>query len=152
MGMAGLVTLIAASAVGQIMQGQATNQEAKYNASLIEQRAGQKAQLLDTQSGIERYQYARARRRLEGESYARMAKSGLMPSGSPMAVLVDSMTQLNIDEAIGQYNISVEKQFALADAKETASAYIRKGKQGVTNSYYGALTTVGKGAYLYGSR
>jgi hypothetical protein len=147
-----LVALTAASAVGQIMQGQAANQEARYNANLIEQRAQQKAQLLDKQAGIERYQYARARRELESKSYARMAKSGLMPSGSPMEVLVDSMTQLNIDEAIGQYNISVEKQFALADAKETASTYRRKGKQAVTNSYFGALTTVGKGAYLYGSR
>jgi hypothetical protein len=45
-----------------------------------------------------------------------MAGAGVMPSGSPMSVLLDSLTQINIDRAIGMANLEQSKTYKLNEA------------------------------------
>jgi hypothetical protein len=143
MGYVGLA-FSALSAIGQIQQGKAAQKEANYNAMITESQIG----LIDTKAGIERVQYERLKAQTMSSGYARMAKSGLMPSGSPMAVMLDTVTQINMDQAVGQYNFKAEKVYKQAEA----DAMRRGGKQAVANSYMGALTTMGQGIYNYSTR
>lgn len=143
MGYVGLA-FSAISAIGQIQQGKAAQKEANYNAMITESQIG----VIDTKAGIERVQYERLKAQTASTGYARMAKAGLMPSGSPMAVMLDTQTQINMDQAIGQYNFKAEKVYKQAEADSMR----RSGKQTVTNSYLGALTTMGAGLYNYSTR
>jgi hypothetical protein len=104
--------------------------------------------LIDTKAGIERVQYERLKAQTMSSGYARMAKSGIGPSGSPMAVMLDTITQINMDQAVGQYNFKAEKVYK----QEEANAQRRAGAQAKANAYMGALTTMGQGLYNYSSR
>lgn len=143
MGYVGLA-FSALSAVGQIQQGKAAKKEADYNAMITESQIG----LIDTKAGIERVQYERLKAQTMSTGFARMGKAGIGPSGSPMAVMLDTITQINMDQAVGQYNYKAEKVYK----QEEANAQRRAGKQAVANSYMGALTTMAQGAYNYSTR
>jgi hypothetical protein len=118
--------------------------EAKYNAAIYEQKAG----MVEAQKNLEAYQYERAIKKARGTAVARTAKAGLLLSGSPLAVMIDTETQMLLDKSIGQYNLEVQKRYALSGAAE----YRRKGKissrtalmTGYTNAFTTLLQT-GKG-------
>ncbi len=115
--------------------------EAEYNAAIYEQKAG----MVEAQKGLEAYQYDRARGKARGKAIAVTAKAGLLLSGSPMAVMIDTETQMLLDKAVGQYNLEVEKRYALSGAAE----YRRTGKiasktalwAGYTNAFTSLLQT-----------
>jgi len=128
-----------ASAATSIFSGFSQSKEANYNAGLYTQQAG----IIDTQKAIEAMQYERAKRQIAGTTIARTAKGGLMMSGSPMAVMVDNLTQLEMDKQVGQYNFEVQKRYALSGAeayKRRASIYERQG-------YINAFSTLLKGGF-----
>lgn len=104
-----------ASASSSIQQGREAKKEANYNANLIEQKAA----LIDVQAGIEKRQYERTKQQVTGKTVTRTAKSGLELSGSPMAVLLDTQTQIELDQAIGQFNFAQQKRFTLEEAAAT---------------------------------
>lgn len=131
----------AMNAVSQIGQGYAQSAEAKANASILEAQAG----FIDVKKGIEFRQYERMKAKAMGTSMANIAASGLMPSGSPMAVVLDTQTQINIDQAIGQFNLEQEKQYKLSEAE----SYRRKGKLARTAGYMGAFSSLLQGASSY---
>jgi hypothetical protein len=127
-----------------ISGGQAANSEAKYNAVLMERQA----QNIEVQKSIESNQYDRAKGQLVGKAVAHTAKSGFQLSGSPLAMMIDSLTQLQMDKAVGQYNLNVQKQTALL----TADQYRRGGKTAEMAGYSNAFATTLKGGYDYSTR
>jgi hypothetical protein len=85
---------------------------------------------------------------MAGTVSARTAKAGLDLSGSPMAVMIDNLTQMELDKSIGNYNLEVQKRYALS----TADAYKRQGKAAMTSAMSNAFSTVLKGGFDYGMK
>lgn len=144
MGLFTTAILTLATAGTQIAGGIASNNEAKYNASILEQQAG----MIDQQKSLEGYQYNRAIRQLEGKSVARTAKAGFNLSGSPMAVMIDSLTQMEMDKSIGQYNLEVQKRFTLSNAQNVR----QRGKTAMISGFSNAFSTVLAGGFDYGMK
>lgn len=136
-----------AGAASSMQQGAAAKKEANYNANLIEQ----KAQLIGVQAGIENRQYERLKRKYAGKSIAMTAKSGLEFSGSPMAVFIDTQTQIEMDQAIGQFNYAQSKRFTMEEA--AATRRFGKYQQNAYNAqaFTQLLSTAGKAYDYYGS-
>jgi hypothetical protein len=74
-----------------------------------------------------------------------MAVSGVKLSGSPMAVLLDQQKQINIDKAIGQFNLEQQKRYTLAEADSLR----RQGKAALRAGYTNAFTSILQGAASY---
>jgi len=112
--------------------------QAEYNATVYEEQA----EMVEAQKGLEAYQYDRAIRRARGVGVARTAKAGLLLSGSPLAVMIDTETQMLLDKAIGQYNLDIQKRYAVSGATE----YRRRGevesKVALTAGYTNAFTSL----------
>src|SRR3990167_1498761 len=142
---AAIVGIGAATATTQIMAGreQAKNikREGEYNAQVMEQQAT----MIESRKKIEEYQYNRAAARMRVAIVARTGKAGFNLSGSPLALLVDSETQIQLDKNIGQYNLEVQKRYALSGAqyyRGTASEQARLAKfKGYSNAFSTVLGT-----------
>lgn len=134
---AALVGLGALQVGSSVMSGVSQNKEAKYNASLMEQQAVN----IENQKGLTNYQSNRQIGQVMATSRVRTAGAGLEMSGSPMAVMMDTYTQMEMDKRINLNNLETEKQQAYSQAE----AYRRKGKtalyQGYTNAFTSALST-----------
>lgn len=129
----------ASLAAGQVLQGYQQKKQADYQARLYEVEA----QNIQYSQDIEARKYDRLRNRYQGTFMARLAKSGIDLSGSPAAVLADSLTQIEMDKQIGLYNLELQRSSALS----TASAYKTMGKQAVLKGWGNAFQTM----MLYGA-
>ncbi len=159
-----MFAIAAFSAVSQVMAGQAANKQAKINASMYEQQAGfidvQKeleSKGFDIQKDIELAKYTRAKAQMKSTVIAGTAKAGLDFGGSPMAVLVDNLTQMGIDEQITKYNYDMAKisnEYNLEQKKigmlSEASQLRFQGKTARNQAYSNAFSTLMKGAYTSG--
>ena len=136
-----LLAMSAVQAVSQIGQGYAQKEEANFNATLMEG----KANLIGVQQDVEYGQYQRLKGQYMAKSMANIAGSGIKPTGSAMAVMLDAQTQINIDQAIGQFNFEQEKAYTRAGADATR----RQGRQAVYSGYSNAFSTMLSGASNY---
>ena len=145
-----LATLAVAGAVKattQIMAGQAQAKSAKsmgeWNADVYAQQAG----MISEQKKIEEYQYNRAAAKMRGAITAGTAGRGLLLSGSPLALFADSESQLLFDKAVGQYNLDIQKNYALSGEdyyRRTGQEQARLSKfQGYSNAFSTILNTAG---------
>jgi len=129
----------------------AIQSEAEYNAGVYRQQAG----MIEQQKQNKRIQDERMMRFAFGKTVATAAAKGLQLSGSPLAILVDTMTQLGFDKAITQYNYDVEKTAVLSQAESVsrrgaslAARYRREGDTAMFAGITGGLTTLmGTAAY-----
>lgn len=136
-----LLALTAVEGISQIGQGYAERAEANFNSSLLNGKAG----MIDVQKDIEAGQYARMEGNAIAKSTANMAKMGVGMSGSPLAAMVDTVAQIKIDRAIGQFNYEQEKNYTKAEA----DAMRRKGKLAVQSGWTNGFTTALKGYSNY---
>ena len=142
MGMgAAMLALSAVQAISQVGQGYAQKAEAEANAALIEGKAG----LIDIQKGIEKEQYQRMKGKAASEAAAHTAGSGVMMSGSKLAIMLDTQKQMELDQAIGQFNFDQEKRFTMAEA----DAVRRGGEAAVRAGYSNAFSTMLKAGASY---
>jgi hypothetical protein len=153
-------------AVTQIMSGRAQDKQAKLNASIYEQQAGfsdvlakMEGERSDIARDIDLTQMRRAKSKMNSTLIANVAGAGLDLSGSPMAVMLDNLTQAGIDEEITKYNYATSKatnQYSREQEKvsmlSTASQLRYKGKIAKSNAYSSAFTTMMQGGYNYGTR
>ena len=128
--------------VQSIQTGKVAMAQARYNAALLEG----KAKWIDFQKEITGRQYDRARNRFISKSINTIAGQGLQASGSPMAVLLDSVTQINIDKAISLSNLEQEKQYT----KMEAERQLVEGRMSKSNATTNAFSHVLKGVSDYG--
>jgi len=136
-----LFAMTAVSAIAQIGQGKTQQQEAEYNADLVEQEAAN----IDIQKDIDFGKFQRLKGQYLSTSVANVAGSGIALQGSAVAVMVNAQTQINIDQAIGQYNIEQEKNYKLNQAESIR----RQGSIAVSTSRYNAFSTLLSGASSY---
>jgi len=129
-----MFALAGAGAVNSIMGGQAANKEAKYNASLLYEQAG----MIENQKNLQTAQDERAIRFAMGRTVAATAKKGIEMSGSPMAIMIDTMTQMEMDKRITQYNYDMQKRGVIAQAEGVR----RQGKQAQRAGVLGGLTSL----------
>lgn len=128
-----LLAMSAVQGISQIGQGYAQKAEAKYNAAVKEGEAS----MIGVQQEIEYGQYQRLKGKTMATTTANIAKAGIMPSGSAMAVMLDTLTQIGIDQAYGKFNLEQKKIYVKAEA----DTYRRQGKQAVYNGYSNAFVT-----------
>ncbi len=94
-------------------QGVAAYQQSQYNAGIYEQQA----EMVKAKKKIHDYQFNRQMGRADSAIIAQTAGKGLLFSGSPLAVLADNKSQMLFDKAIDDYNLDIEKYYALSGAQ-----------------------------------
>jgi hypothetical protein len=120
-------------------QGQEQNRQGQYNARIYEEQAG----MVGEQARIEGEQYDRAISRAFGTGMARVAGSGLNPSGSNIAKMIDTETQMQMDKAVGQYNFAVQKRYALSGAnyyRDTGNQAMITANNAAKGAVFGGFT------------
>ena len=142
MGFSGvLLAMNAVQAISQIGKGYVQQAEDNYNATILQG----KADLIDVEKDIEYGKYQRLKGKTASTSYANIAKAGIMPTGSSMASMLNTQTQIEIDQAIGQFNYNQQKNYTLAEADQIR----RQGKRNVRMGYTNAFSTMLRGGYDY---
>jgi hypothetical protein len=156
----------AISAGTKIITGHREKKEAERNAQMVYNQsvynAGifrQQASMVEDQKNLKAQQDARKIRFMAGKHVAMTAAKGLEYSGSPIAVLVDTLTQLEMDKAINTYNYEVEQYGLESKARETelrgytlAESYREGGKTALLKGYMGGLSTMAATAVYAGKR
>jgi hypothetical protein len=133
---------LAFETVGQISQGISANKQAQVNAQIYEAQARN----IQAQKQMLSRQYATKANQLEGQAIATAGRAGVKISGSVASTISRNMEQLALDESIEQYNLSVERQKALDNAR--LQKY--KGRYAILNGMYNAGSTLlTKGADIY---
>lgn len=131
----GLESVMAVATAGmQISQGFQQKRAYKQQAELYEQQAAG----IGVSQRLEASKYNRLKGQYAGKIVSRVAKSGLELSGSPALVLADTISQIELDKQIGQYNLELEKRYALASAEQ--SRY--RGKTALISSFGSAFSTM----------
>jgi hypothetical protein len=138
-----LLALSAVKAISSVSEGYAQKKENEYNAGLL----GYKAASIDVQKNIEYGQYERLKGTTWGTSMANVAKMGISPHGSALAVMLSAQKQIMIDQTIGQFNLEQEKRYTLAEA----DAQRRAGKRAVKKGYANAFSEILSGTYSFGT-
>jgi hypothetical protein len=138
-----VMAAVYAMAGTQVLSGISQMRHAQYNASLYQKQA----EMVDVQKKIESQQYDRMKRRMAGTITARTAKAGTTLSGSPMAVLLDNLTQIEYDQAIGQYNLNINKFQAQSAASMTKS----QGRAALFGGFTNAFSTIMTGRMMTGT-
>jgi hypothetical protein len=134
-----LVTVLAGGMIGAgVGSGMAEKKEAMYNAGILNQQAG----MIEEQKKLQAMQDDRAIRSMMGKTVAATAGKGIELQGSPMAIMIDTRTQMEFDKAITQYNYDMQKFGVMAQAE----AVKRKGNlammYGVTSGVTSAAGTM----------
>lgn len=146
----------AVSAYSSAKAGQEAKKEAEYNASWIDKTMpvyDAQMALVEKNKQLVSYQAGRAISQAMGTSTAMTAGKGLGMSGSPMAIMLDTQTQMEISKRINEsnsdmekYNIGVEK----SRAQSQAEAYRRGGSSALFQGYANAFTTALQTGAKYG--
>lgn len=147
---------VAAGGVKAYSEARAGSQQAKelrrvgdYNAQIYEQQAG----MILEQKKLHNYQTSRAIGRAQGSILTQTAGAGLGFGGSPMAIAIDNETQMLLDQAVGNYNLDVQRNYALSAARESRYAANQQARlakfKGNMNAFSSILNT-GSSAYSVG--
>jgi hypothetical protein len=124
------------SATANIKAARDASTEAKYNAKLKESQA----QMIGSQKDLDNYQWDRNISRSISTFTQKIAKAGITMSGSPMAAMQSTITQMEFDKSIEQWNYDWQKRGVLSEA----AAYRREAKsvkmQGYANAFSSLLT------------
>lgn len=148
------------SAVGQIQQGYAASTAATANANLAEMQgreskiasdynaavARANAEAIRASSEIDIQKQIKAKGALRGEQVAGYAKAGVKLEGSPLAVIIDSAAQAELDMAITRYNTETSASQAEYQAKE----FTRQGQAAVSLASTQAAQQRAIGKYYIG--
>ena len=141
------------SATTQVMgantQAKAIQKQAEYNAQVY----GQQADMVAEQKRIQDYQFNRQAARLRGSIIAKTAGKGLMLGGSPLAILVDNESQMQFDKAIADYNLDVNRNYALSGAdyyRQSGKIQSRAARFGGYSNAFSTMLNTGVNTYFAG--
>ena len=148
MGAASFVSSLA-SAFMTIQQAKTAQAIGNYNAGIIENQLP----WIDMQLDIAKEQYARKKNKLISSGTAQLGASGLKFSGSPLAYMLDAVTQIEIDEAITTANLEMNKVTVKAQAGQARVGGQRAMSAGRMNAYSEILKGTSDAAlYKYGTK
>lgn len=126
---------------GSNMQAKAITQQADYNAQVYEQQG----QMILEKKKVQDYQFNREAARVRGSIVSKTAGKGFQMSGSPLAILIDNETQMQFDKAVEDYNLDIERNFAMSAATNTRLAGQNQAKlakyTGKSNAFSSILNT-----------
>jgi hypothetical protein len=108
-----MVAMAGMQVATSIAGGIAQKRESDFNASILHQQAG----MIEEQKKLQAMQDDRTIRAMMGRTVAATAGKGIEMSGSPIAIMIDTRTQLEFDKAIGQYNLEMQKFGIMASAE-----------------------------------
>jgi len=130
------------SAFSQIKAGKQQSSNLLYQGNFNSQVYDQQAQMILEKKKLQEYQFGRARGQAQGAVISHTAGAGFEFGGSPMAIAVDNETQMLLDQAVGNYNLDIERNYALSAA--TASTYEagQQAKLARTTGYTNAFSTI----------
>jgi hypothetical protein len=100
------------SVAGGMAQAKSSKNQAAYTAEVYEQQA----EMIKEQKKIQNIQFLRQSAAARGSIVARTAGKGMLLSGSPLAILIDTESQMQFDKAIADYNLDINKNFAKSAA------------------------------------
>jgi hypothetical protein len=130
------------SATSQIMgaqqQAKAIKQQAEFNAQVYDQQAA----IIQEKKKIQDVQFAREAARARGSIIARTAGKGLLLSGSPAAILADTESQMLFDKAIADYNLEIDRNYALSGAGYYRRSGAIQSRLARFQGYTGAFSTI----------
>lgn len=137
------------SAFSTIYMGKVQSDIAEYNARVIEERQ----KLIKIKQDIEYAQYERMKSRYISTAMTTVAGRGVKPTGSYMAKAVSSIKNMAIDQAIGQFDYTIQK----SDVQSQATAVRNEGKDAKRAGYTRAFSEMLTGAkdyamYKYGKK
>uniref|UniRef100_A0A6M3K6T5 Uncharacterized protein n=1 Tax=viral metagenome TaxID=1070528 RepID=A0A6M3K6T5_9ZZZZ len=159
-------SMAALSAVGSVMAGSAAKTQGDMNAKIYEQQAGftdvlskLEGERLDIGKDFDLTQLLRGKSKMASTLMASTAGSGLDYSGSPVAVMLDNLTQAGIDEEITKYNYAMEKSSNIYNREQEKIGYLSRasaerfaGKTAQIRAYSTAYSTLLKGGYEQSQR
>ena len=130
------------SAVSSAMAGQAEasniQKQAEYNAQIYEQQA----EMIQQKKKISEYQFNREAAFARGSVVASTAGKGFFLSGSPMAILIDNESQMQFDKAVNDYNLDVERNYAMSGATNTRAQGASQASAAKMAGYTNAFRTM----------
>jgi hypothetical protein len=137
------------SAMGSIMQGQQAAAQANYNAKVAQINAKQEVDAYQNERGNEvqeRQNFWRQVGQVRGQQVAAMAANGIDPGFGSGARLQSDTTKIAYEDASTMYRNQQQKAKGfLIDATnytDEAMADKAQGKAAVTNSYFGAISSL----------
>jgi len=147
-------TALAATAVGlaaagtglaaysSIAGGHAQAKQARYEGAYNAEVYKQQADVIEQQKKVDAFQRNREIARVRGSVVAKTAGSGLMLSGSPLAIMVDNESLMRYDKAISQYNLEVKRRYALSGSQYYGYMGEQTAKSSVTAGYTNAFSSI----------
>ena len=130
------------SATTQVMSGQAQakgiKKQAEYDAQVYEQQA----EMIKEKKKISEYQFNRQAAAVRGSIISKTAGKGFNLGGSPLAILIDNETQMQFDKAIGDYNLDIERNYALSGATNIRQQGATQSRLAKATGYSNAFSTL----------
>lgn len=146
MAAAAVVALGAVSAISSVASGNAQSKSLKqageYNAQVYEQQA----EMINQQKKLQEYKDNRMAARIRGATTARVGKGGFLLSGSPLALMVDNETQMQLDKEVGQYNLDIQRNYALSGAEYSRYTAKQQAKLAKSSGFMNAFSSILKTA------
>lgn len=127
-------------------QSKGIQRQAEYNAQIYEQQA----EMIQQKKKISEYQFNRNAAAIRGSIVAKTAGKGFNLGGSPLAILIDNESQMQFDKAIGDYNLDIERNFALSGATNTRQTGAMQSRLARFSGYTNAFSTVLNTGAAYG--
>lgn len=138
------------SAKGGRQQAKSFADQAEYNAQIYDMQGA----MIQEKKKIQDYQNSRQIGRMRSSIISKTAGKGFTFSGTPLAVMADNESQMLFDQAISDYNLSVERNYASSAASNLrygGASQARLAKtQGLTNAFSTVLNTATNFALLKG--
>lgn len=136
--LAGGAMSASSSIMGANAQSKAIKKQTEYNAQVYEQQA----EMVKRQKQIQDYQFLRSSNAVRGAITSRTAGKGLMLSGSPLAILADTESQMLFDKAIEDYNLDVQANYADSAAKYQRTSGAINSRLAKYSGYSNAFSTM----------
>ncbi len=119
-------------------ESRAIRQQSEYNAQMYEQQAS----MITQKQKIQDYQSRRQIAHMRSTMVSQTAGKGLQLSGSPLAVMADTESQMLFDKAIQDYNLKIERNYAMSKAKQTRYAGMQQSRLAKSTGYKNAFSTI----------
>lgn len=142
MAVAAVLGLGAMAAFSQVQSGKAQaasfKRQGEYNAQVYEQQA----EMIAQKQKIEEHQWNRKISQIQGATVARTAGKGFGFSGSPLAVMVDNETELQLDKSMANYNSEIQKRYAKTEAMNQRFVGSEQARLAKMTGYSNAFSTM----------
>lgn len=116
-----------------------------FNAGLSELQA----RLIEQSSFLDQYRMGRQKKQFTSMQRAQYARSGVTSEGSPLEVMADSASQLELDKQIAKYNADIQKNQYLSQANQQREQAKALKRQSIISPF---TTLLGFGSAFVGGK